>query len=116
MSSMVPTRSCWTRFRTASPCAWRSSIYSSAGRAAVKLLIKGGRVVDPSRDFDRTADVYIEGGVIREVAPRLDRHESGDDTIVLDAAGLVVAPGLVDMHVHLREPGKEWAETIESGT
>jgi dihydroorotase len=74
-------------------------------------LIHGGRVVDASGD--RTADVRVRDGVIVEVGPSLtgDAHERS-----LDASGCVVAPGLVDLHVHLREPGDEEAETIETGT
>jgi dihydroorotase len=71
------------------------------------LLVRGGRVVDATGE--RTADVRVEDGVVTAVGPGLD----GDR--VLDAAGCVVAPGLVDLHAHLREPGHEEAETIESG-
>ncbi len=71
-------------------------------------MIRGGRVVD--RDGDRVADVLVRGGRVVEVGTGL----SGDET--LDADGCVVAPGLVDLHVHLREPGSEEAETIETGT
>ncbi len=73
------------------------------------LAIKGGRVVDPSQNLDAVADVLIEDGKVRSIgaAARADR--------VIDAKGLVVCPGLIDMHVHLREPGKEAAETIASG-
>ncbi|HET8548539.1 MAG TPA: dihydroorotase [Bryobacteraceae bacterium] len=76
-----------------------------------KLLIRGGRVLDPATRFDQTADVLIENGVISAIAPNINRT----GTEVLDAGGLVVAPGFIDMHVHLREPGFEHAETIESG-
>ncbi len=74
----------------------------------VELVIRGGRVVDPAGE--RTADVLVRGGRVVEVGHRL----SGDET--LDAAGCVVAPGLVDLHVHLREPGMEDAETIATGS
>ncbi len=73
-----------------------------------RLVIRGGSVVDQSGE--RSADVVIEGGVIVEVGAGL----TGDRT--LDASGCVVAPGFVDLHVHLREPGKEEAETIETGS
>ena len=76
-----------------------------------KLLIKNGRVVDPASGFDAVADVAIEGGVIAAVGKNLDA--TGAE--VFDATGLIVAPGFIDMHVHLREPGFEHAETIESG-
>ena len=77
------------------------------------LLIKGGRVVDPSQKLDATLDVLIEEGEIRELGVDL---ETGEDAEVLDAAGLVVTPGLIDIHVHLREPGEEYKETIRTGT
>jgi dihydroorotase len=74
-----------------------------------EVLIKGGRVVDASGE--RTADVLVRDGFVVDVAP--DLEPTGR---VLDASGCVVAPGLVDLHVHLREPGDEEAETIETGT
>jgi dihydroorotase len=78
------------------------------------LLIRGGRVVDPSQGIDRVDDVLVRDGQVVSVgqsaAQTLGR---ADETI--DAAGLVVCPGLVDMHVHLREPGREEDETIETG-
>ncbi|MBF0142731.1 MAG: dihydroorotase [Magnetococcales bacterium] len=80
-------------------------------RRASLTLIRGGRVVDPSRDFDATADLLLEGGRVRAVG----RVELPADCEVIEAAGLVVAPGLVDMHVHLREPGYEYKETIAGG-
>lgn len=78
------------------------------------LLIAGGRVVDPSRGVDAALDVLIDGGKIRAVAPDLRRQGTYDR--VLDATGLVVAPGFVDMHVHFREPGREADETIATGS
>lgn len=77
-----------------------------------RLVIKGGRIVDPSQQLDRMADLSIEDGTIREIADAIDA--TGCD--VFDAAGLIVAPGFIDMHVHLREPGFEHAETIETGS
>jgi dihydroorotase len=75
------------------------------------LLIRNGRVVDPSSGQDGVADVLIEDGLIRGVGASL----SAAGAEVFDATGLIVAPGFIDMHVHLREPGFEHAETIESG-
>ena len=75
------------------------------------ILITGGRVVDSSGD--RTADVRIDDDRIVEVGPDLARNDADD---VIDADGLVVSPGFVDLHVHLREPGREEAETIETGS
>ncbi len=77
-----------------------------------ELLIRGGRVIDPSRGTDGVADLYIKDGRIEAVG----RNISLDAGIeVVDAAGKVVAPGLIDLHVHLREPGFEHAETIATG-
>ena len=75
------------------------------------LLIKGGRVLSPEDNLDSTSDVRIEDGLIREIGPNL----AGEADEILDARGNVVAPGFVDIHVHLREPGGEASETIETG-
>jgi dihydroorotase len=75
------------------------------------LLIKNGRVIDPASGHDAVADVWIEDGVIKGVGPNL----APANAEVFDATGLIVAPGFIDMHVHLREPGFEHSETIESG-
>ena len=77
-----------------------------------RLLIKNGRVIDPASGYDGVADVWIEDGVIKGVGPNL----TATGAEVFDATGLIVAPGFIDMHVHLREPGFEHAETIESGS
>src|SRR3954470_9620888 len=77
-----------------------------------KLLLRNGRVLDPASRRDEIADVLLSDGVIAEIGPNLDR--TGAE--VFDATGLVVAPGFIDMHVHLREPGFEHAESIESGS
>jgi dihydroorotase len=78
----------------------------------VKLLIKNGRVVDPATRHDGIADVLVEDGKIAGVGQ--DLTAAGAETF--DASGMVVAPGFIDMHVHLREPGFEHSETIESGS
>jgi len=78
----------------------------------MKLLIKNGRLVDPESQTDDTVDILLEGGLVRHIRPRLD---TADADRVIDAAGLVVCPGFIDMHVHLREPGYENKETIRSG-
>ena len=75
------------------------------------LLIRGGRVLDPANDFDGKADVLIVDGKIAAVAPNIDSPAQ----IVYDAAGKLVVPGLIDMHVHLREPGQEAKEDFLSG-
>ena len=76
------------------------------------LILRQGRVVDPSRKMNKVADVGIEDGRVVEIAPRIRKKGRRE----IDARGLIVAPGFIDMHVHLREPGREDAETIESGT
>ncbi len=78
----------------------------------MRLVIKNGRVIDPANGVDAETDVSIEDGRISSVAPDIDPKGAE----VLDAKGLVVAPGFIDMHVHLREPGFEHKETIETGT
>ena len=82
------------------------------------LLISGGRVIDPAQGIDRVADVWVRDGRILAITggtgPAEPLPESADETLA--ATGLIVAPGLVDMHVHLREPGREEAETIATGT
>ena len=75
------------------------------------LLIKNGRVIDPASQHDSIADVLLEDGLVSGVGQNLSKHGAE----VFDATGLIVAPGFIDMHVHLREPGFEHAETIESG-
>jgi dihydroorotase len=78
----------------------------------MSIVIKNGRVIDPASQTDRIADVLIVEGKIAGVAPNL----SSPGARVVDATGMIVAPGFIDMHVHLREPGFEHAETIESGS
>ncbi len=76
------------------------------------LLIKNGRVIDPASGVDAVQDVLLDNGVISKVGANL----SADGAEIFDASGLVVAPGFIDLHVHLREPGQELSETIETGT
>jgi dihydroorotase len=76
------------------------------------LIIRNGRVLDPASHVDRVADVLISGGKVAEIGSNLSA--AGAETF--DASGLIVAPGFIDIHVHLREPGFEHAENIESGS
>lgn len=69
-------------------------------------------MIDPARGIDQELDLLIEGQRIAQVAAKI----SAPDAQVIDAAGLLVVPGLIDLHVHLREPGQEWKETIETGS
>jgi dihydroorotase len=78
------------------------------------LLIKNGRVLDPARKTDAALEVLLDGQRIAEVAPA--GKISARDAEVFDAAGLIVAPGFIDLHAHLREPGQESSESIETGT
>ena len=76
------------------------------------LLIRGGRVVDPSQDLDGTRDVLIVEGLVAGVGEGIDAPDGAQE---IDASGLMVTPGLIDVHVHLREPGGEHKETIATG-
>ena len=76
------------------------------------LLIRGGRVIDPSQSIDAIQDVLVMDGVLAEVADGIDPPEGARE---IEAEGLVVTPGLIDVHVHLREPGGEHKETIATG-
>lgn len=78
----------------------------------MKLLIKGGRVVDPANDIDAIMDVMVEDGLISAVEVNILDLEG----TIIDATGKIVCPGFIDMHVHLREPGYEYKEDIASGT
>src|SRR5271156_1926771 len=80
------------------------------------LLIRNGRVIDPATQTDALRDVLLDGNKIVEVAApgqiQLDAHTCE----IFEATGLIVAPGFIDMHAHLREPGQESSETIDTGT
>jgi dihydroorotase len=76
------------------------------------VLIRGGRVIDPSQQIDEVLDLVIKDDKVAVLGKRI----TGSADEVIDAGGLIIAPGLIDMHVHLREPGFEETETIESGT
>ncbi len=79
----------------------------------MNLFIKGGRVIDPSQDLDEKLDIQVVDGKIAETGKKLAPRKGVE---VIDAKGLIVAPGLIDMHVHLRDPGLEYKEDIVSGT
>jgi dihydroorotase len=79
----------------------------------MSLLIKNGRVVDPANSIDAVGDVLIDGDRIQRIGRDV---AASPDATVLDAAGKVVCPGFIDIHVHLREPGLEYKETVATGT
>lgn len=78
----------------------------------MKLLVKGGRIIDPENGIDAVMDLLIEDGIVARVGKNL--KSKADETV--DASGKLVCPGFIDMHVHLREPGCEYKEDIASGT
>ncbi len=78
----------------------------------MKILIKAGRVIDPANNLDAVRDILIEDGVITQVAEAV----AADCVEIIDAKGMLVTPGLVDIHTHLRDPGQEYKEDIVSGT
>jgi len=80
----------------------------------LRILIKNGHIIDPLNNMDERLDIYIENGNIAEIDKNLDY--TGYDIEVIDAEGKLVLPGLIDMHCHLREPGYEYKEDIESGS
>lgn len=84
----------------------------------MKLLLKGGRLVDPSQNLDEQMDILIENGKIIETGKSLCKSEKNAAVSLrtLDLKGFIVAPGLIDMHTHLREPGFEYKETIRTGS
>ncbi|MDH7511792.1 MAG: dihydroorotase [Clostridiales bacterium] len=79
----------------------------------MRLLIKNGRVVDPSSGTDETLDILIDQGKIADIRPKIEEAEGFK---VLDVSRLVVAPGFIDMHAHLREPGQEYKEDIQTAS
>lgn len=78
----------------------------------MRLLIKNGRVIDPATQVDETLDILIDRGKIVDIKPKIE----GNGSNTIDASRLVVAPGFIDMHVHLRQPGQEDKETIKTGS
>ena len=80
----------------------------------MKILIRGGRLIDPGNDLDGKFDLLIDGTTIEKIDKNI--RQTSDKTRVIDATGHIVAPGLIDVHAHLREPGYEYKETIRTGT
>jgi dihydroorotase len=84
----------------------------------MRILIRGGHLIDPANKIDAPRDLLIEDGRVSAVSTKLDVDPKNAEvrTEIIDASGLIVTPGLVDIHVHLREPGQSYKETIASGT
>jgi dihydroorotase len=98
-------------FRVGTAFNIQHSIFNISLHPMSSLLITNGRVVDPSQQLDAKLDILIEGGVVTRVDKKIKSNAD-----VIDAGGLVVAPGFIDLHTHLREPGQEHKETIATGT
>ena len=86
----------------------------TAKNKSTSLLIKGGRLIDPAAKINALMDVLLRDGRVAEIALPNKIRGSADEK--LDARGLIVAPGFIDLHVHLREPGQGYKETIATGT
>src|SRR5205814_8032704 len=95
--------------RSSAPALWPER--SATIAPMTTLRIANGRVIDPSQAIDQAVDLWIENDRVIDVGPH--PHLKADRTI--DATGLIVTPGWIDMHVHLREPGREEDETIATG-
>lgn len=78
------------------------------------ILIQGGRVVDAATDTDKVTDIYLEDGIISKIGDKLKKKDDSDR--VIDAKGRLVMPGIIDLHVHFRDPGQEYKEDIASGS
>src|SRR5437899_10985824 len=87
---------------------------TSLGKNRASLLIKGGHLIDPAARIDSPMDVLLKDGRVAEVAAPNKIKGGADEKF--DARGLIVAPGFIDLHVHLREPGQAHKETIATGT
>ena len=87
---------------------------ANADSALGRVVLRGGRIVDPSQNVDATGDLVLHDGKIESFETAAGATY-GDDVHVVDCAGLVVSPGFIDVHCHLREPGREDVETIATG-
>lgn len=81
----------------------------------IDLLIRNGRMIDPSQNLDQVCEVLVRHGRVAAIGKPGEALQAAPDARIVDAKNCVVAPGFIDLHCHLREPGKEYAETIESG-
>ena len=78
------------------------------------ILIRGGRMIDAATKMDKIGDIYLDEGIIQKVGDNLEYNEKTDRLI--EADGCLVLPGLIDLHVHFRDPGQEYKEDIETGS
>ncbi len=72
----------------------------------MKLLLTGARIIDPAQKIDGISDILLEGGKITKIGADLLQPENSRDAEIIELAGMIVTPGLIDMHTHLREPGQ----------
>ncbi|HLQ52058.1 MAG TPA: amidohydrolase family protein, partial [Terriglobales bacterium] len=101
--------------RSSKPQRSKSAASSASEPASGgSLLIRGGRVIDPAQKLDAQYDILLRDGKVAEIAPTGKIRGGAQKSF--DARGLIVAPGFIDLHVHLREPGQSHKETIPSGT
>lgn len=82
----------------------------------MKILIKSGRIINPATGMDQISDLLVDNGLVKQINRSISPAEVGYDVKVIDAEGQWVMPGFIDVHIHLREPGFEYKETIETGT
>jgi dihydroorotase len=82
----------------------------------MRLLLRGGRIIDPAQELDDQTDLLIEGRVIADLGKDLTGAGGESDLTILELEGKLVVPGLIDMHTHLREPGFEYKETVRTGS
>lgn len=84
----------------------------------MNIWIRGARVIDPATSCDRREEIFIQNGIIQKRGENLQNLADGctGETLVIDADGLIAMPGLIDLHVHLRDPGLEYKETVETGS
>jgi len=86
----------------------------------MKMLLTGARIIDPAQNIDSRMDIFLENGKIAKVGVNLSKSSKSKDsdktTKIIDLTGMILVPGLIDMHTHLREPGYEYKETIASGS
>ena len=85
----------------------------------MKLLLTGAKIIDPAQNIDSRMDIFVEDGKIANIGTDLFKivkiKDSEKITKIIDLAGMIIVPGLIDIHTHLREPGLEYKETIASG-